>query len=202
VPVDVRDVADFGTLPANYAVVYLESIQRAADPALYARLQTTVPLHTVTIHGIDYARIYQLPRPFARPVEASFGTALHLRGVTIERAPGRITLTPAWDMRAAPAGDYRVFVHLLDMRGVRVSQIDLPPGGGDAPPTSAWLPGQQVAVPLPLELPANLAAGDYQLVLGVYDTADDRRLPLSGGAAADPALAGADALLVETIHLP
>ena len=44
---------------------------------------------------------------FARPVEASFGTALYLRGVTVERDPGRIILTPAWDMRAAPTGDFR-----------------------------------------------------------------------------------------------
>ncbi|MBO9341488.1 MAG: glycosyl transferase, partial [Roseiflexus sp.] len=35
VPVDVRDITDLGKLPVNYAVVYLESIQRGAHPDIY-----------------------------------------------------------------------------------------------------------------------------------------------------------------------
>lgn len=202
VPVDVRDVEDFGRLPANYAVVYIESIQRAANPALYAQLQTTVPLHTVQIHGIDYAQIYQLPRPYARALDAQFGDALRLRGVTVERSPTQIILTPAWDVRARPAADYHLFVHLLNDQGDRVAEINLAPGGGDAPATSAWEAGQQFAVPLPIDLPPGLPAGDYQLVLGVYEQASGARLPLIVGAAADPALAGPHALLVERIALP
>ncbi|HET9223969.1 MAG TPA: glycosyltransferase family 39 protein, partial [Roseiflexaceae bacterium] len=114
VPVPVRDVSDFGAVPANYAVVYLESVQRAADPPLYDTLRQTIPLHKVAIHGIEYAQIYQLPRPFERPVDARWGAALHLRGVTISRAPGQIVVTPAWDVRAPPETDYQVFLHLLD----------------------------------------------------------------------------------------
>ena len=52
VPAPVRDVADLGKAPANYAVVYLESIQRAADPPLYAAIRQTVPLQTIRIHAI------------------------------------------------------------------------------------------------------------------------------------------------------
>jgi 4-amino-4-deoxy-L-arabinose transferase-like glycosyltransferase len=200
VPVDVRDVADFGSLPANYAVVYRESIQRAANPALYAQLQTTVPLHTVTIHGIDYAQIYQLPRPFAQPLDARFGDALQLRGITLEQAPNHLTLTPAWDVRAHPGAEYHMFVHLLDAHGTRITQIDLAPGGGAAAPTNTWEPGQQIAVPMPLPLPTNLPPGSYRLVIGIYDVATGARLPLVGGTRADPALAGAEALLVATIE--
>jgi 4-amino-4-deoxy-L-arabinose transferase-like glycosyltransferase len=202
VPVDVRDVEDFGKLPANYAVVYLESIQRAANPALYAQLQTTVPLHTVRIHGIDYAQIYQLPRPYARALDAQFGAALRLRGVTVERSTTQIALTPAWDVRAQPGADYNLFVHLLNDQGARVAQINIAPGGGDAPATSAWEAGQQIAVPLPIDLPPGLPPGDYQLVLGVYEQASGARLPLIVGVMADPALAGPHALLVERITLP
>jgi 4-amino-4-deoxy-L-arabinose transferase-like glycosyltransferase len=202
VPVDVRSVEDFGTLPANYAVVYLESVQRAANPALYAALQTTVPLRRITIHGIDYALIYQLPRPFARPLEANFGEALRLRGVTIERSDRRVVVTPAWDVRAAPGADLHVFVHLIDARGVRVGQIDVAPGGGEAPSTSNWQPGQQIAVPLPIDLQAALPPGEYDLVLGLYDPASGARLALQGGTAADPARAGANALLLEHITTP
>ena len=66
VPVLVRDVSRPGDAPANYAVVYIESIQRAANPPIYEAIEQTVPLRTITIHGIDYAKIYQLPRPFER----------------------------------------------------------------------------------------------------------------------------------------
>jgi hypothetical protein len=202
VPAPVRDVADLRGVPANYALVYLESIQRAADPPLYAAIQQTIPLHTVAIHGIEYARIYQLPRPFERAVGARWGAALHLRGVTIERGPGQIVVTPAWDVRAAPEADYQVFLHLLDARGQRVGQIDVALGGADFPPTGAWQPGRQIAVPLPLPLPAGLPRGEYRLVMGLYGGAGGQRPALTEGVAADESLDGRSVVLLDTISLP
>jgi 4-amino-4-deoxy-L-arabinose transferase-like glycosyltransferase len=202
VPAPVRDVSDFGAVPANYAVVYLESVQRAADPALYDTLRQTIPLHKVAIHGIDYAQIYQLPRPFERPIDARWGAALHLRGITTTRAPGQIVVTPAWDVRAAPEADYQVFLHLLDAHGQRVGQIDVAPGGADFPPTSAWQPGRQIAVPLPLPLRADLPAGEYRLVMGLYDGANGQRPPLTEGHAADEQLDGPSVVLLDTISIP
>jgi uncharacterized membrane protein YhaH (DUF805 family) len=202
VPVPVKDVTTLDAAPANYAVVYLESIQRGANPAIYARIQQTVPLHRIAIHGIEYATIYQLPKPFERAVAARFGEALHLRGISMARAPGHLIVTPSWDVRARPPGDYLVFLHLLDSAGRRVAQIDVAPGGGDAPPTSAWEPGRQIAVPLPLPLPADLPAGEYQLVMGLYDVTTGQRLALLEGPPADRARAGPEALLLTTITLP
>jgi hypothetical protein len=202
VPAPVRDVADFGSVPANYAVVYLESIQRAADPPLYDALRQTIPLHTVVIHGVEYAEIYQLPRQFERAVGARWGAALHLRGVTIARTPGQIVVTPAWDVRAAPEADYQVFLHLLDARGQRVGQIDVAPGGADFPPTSAWQAGRQIAVPLPLPLRPDLPTGEYRLVMGLYDGANGQRPPLSEGQAADEQLDGPSVVLLDTISIP
>jgi 4-amino-4-deoxy-L-arabinose transferase-like glycosyltransferase len=202
VPAPVRDVSDLGAVPANYAVVYLESIQRAADPPLYDRVQQTIPLHTVVIHGIEYAKIYQLPRPFQRPVGARWGAALLLRGVTIAPAPGQIVVTPAWDVRAAPDANYQVFLHLLDARGQRVAQIDVAPGGADFPPTSTWQPGRQIAVPLPLPLRPDLPAGEYRLFMGVYDGANGQRPALNEGQAADESLDGPAVVLLDTISIP
>ena len=201
VPVPVRDVTNLGKGAANYAVVYRESIQRAANPAIYAMIQQTLPLHTVTIHGIDYAWIYQLPKPFDRALPARFGEALQLRGVTLTQAAGQLTLTPAWDVRGHPATDYQVFLHLLDSSGKRVAQIDIAPRGGGGRPTSTWQPGEQIAVPLLLPLPANLPSGEYQLTMGLYDLATGERLQLVEGGAANPAYAGRDALLIGTITL-
>ncbi len=200
--VPVRDVTTLNDAPANYAVVYRESIQRGAFPEIYAAIRQTVPLHTITIHGIDYAQIYQLPKPFDQAVGARFGMGLDLRGVSISREAGQLVVTPAWDVRAPLDRDYLLFMHLLDARGQRVAQIDVAPGGAIFPASSTWLPGQQIAVPVPLPLPADLPAGSYQLVVGLYDPQQGERLALSSGTAADLAFAGADALLLATLTLP
>src|SRR5436190_1651824 len=121
VPVPVEDVTQLVNTTANYVVVYRESIQRGASPPIYAAIRQTVPLHRITIHGIDYAEIYQLPKPFELPIDARFGdpspssgdTALVLRGVTLKRAPGQLIVTPAWDVRGRPIADYQVFVHVI-----------------------------------------------------------------------------------------
>jgi hypothetical protein len=209
VPVPVKDVLDIDDSPANYAVIYLESTQLGEHAEAYSRIRQTRPLHRVTIHGIDYAEIYQLPRPFERAVGARFGEpapasgepALLLRGVTVAREPGRLVVTPAWDVRERPAADYQVFIHVLDAAGQTVGRVDIPPGGGGGAPTSAWEPGQQIAVPLPVALPDSLPQGEYRVTLGLYDVASGARLPISGGDVADPALDGPNALLIETIGI-
>lgn len=202
VQVPVKSMYELDQDSQNYAVVYLESIQRGAYPAIYAEIQQTIPLETITIHGIDYAQIYQLPKPFAHAVAAQFGESLHLRGVTVIQSSDYLAITPAWDVRGHPSANYNVFLHLIDAQGQRVAQVDVPPGGADFPPTSAWQPGQQIAVPLPLPLPADLPGSEYRIVMGVYDVSTGERLPLTAGASADPALSGTHAVLLDSVRLP
>ncbi len=201
VPVPVQAVDALDRVPANYAVVYRESLQRQADPARYARIQSTVPLHTVTIHGVDYAWIYQLPRPFATPRPARFGAGLRLRGYTMAREPGRLVVTPSWDVVGPVGGDKMLFLHIYRADGPRVAGVDVPPGGAAFAPTGQWRPGQQIAVPLPIDLPAGMPAGIYTITLGLYDPSDGARLPLAEGPPADPALAGGDALLLGSVMI-
>ena len=125
-----------------------------------------------------------------------------LRGVTLKRVPGQLIVTPSWDVRGRPSADYQVFVHVIDSAGRTVAQVDVAPGGGDAPPTSAWEPGQQIAVPLPLALPDELPAGAYQVTLGMYDLQTGQRLPFTGATAADAARAGPNAVLLDMITVP
>ncbi len=99
-------------------------------------------------------------------------------------------------MRAELGADLRLFLHLYDAAGARVAQIDVPPGGASLPPTSAWQPGEQVGVPLPIDLPPDLPAGSYTLALGLYDAQSGARLALINGPAADPAIAGDNALAI------
>ncbi|MBO9324323.1 MAG: hypothetical protein J7463_02450 [Roseiflexus sp.] len=72
VPVDVRDITDLGKLPINYAVVYLESIQRGAHPDIYRQFEPMTPIHTITI---SWHRICK-DLPVAAPVPAADRRAL------------------------------------------------------------------------------------------------------------------------------
>jgi 4-amino-4-deoxy-L-arabinose transferase-like glycosyltransferase len=201
VSVTVRDIEDYGKIPANYAVVYLESVQRGALPEIYQAIQAQIPVHSINIHGIEYAKIYQLPRPFAQPIEAAWADALSLHGFTLAIEDQMLWLTPAWDVRAQPEHDYQVFVHVLDANGQKVAQVDVPPGGGDYPPTSAWQAGRQIAVPLPVALP-DLPSGEYQVVMGMYQLDSFARAPLTRGPALDPAINGPDVLILDSITIP
>lgn len=200
VPVDVRDITDLGQQPINYAIVYLESIQRGAHPDIYRQFESMIPIHTITIHGIEYAKIYQLPRPYEQPVGVRFGDAIVLHGVSIEYEQNHLTVTPSWGALASPERDYVVFVQVIDVRRERVAGVDVPPSGVGGIPTSAWLPGQQVAVPLPLSLPPDLPAGEYDVILGLYDADSGERLPVSGDI--DPAYMTMRAVRLSTLTNP
>jgi hypothetical protein len=191
---EAKEAKEHGSATANYVVVDRAALQRNTYPHLVAQMQQqSVPLHHVVLHGIEYAVVYQLPRPYAQPVGADFGAALHLHGVTITRQEGRLVVLPSWGVRRTPAADYWVFLHLLDAAGTVVAQSDTPPGGAEFPPSSAWQPGQQIAVPLPLVLPPARAEGEYRLVMGLYDVASGERVRLEDGS---------DTLLLGRVRLP
>lgn len=176
----------------GYVVVYVAQVQGGPPPPPFDRFYgRAVPLHTVRIHGVDYAWIYQVPPPVATPREAGFGAALRLRGYEQAAAarPGQaLALRLQWATLAPPAADYWLFAHLVGPDGRRYAQIDQPY------PTSQWAPGRFQAADLPFPMPADLPAGTYRLLVGLYDPATGQRLPLGGAAAADPALSGPDAL--------
>jgi hypothetical protein len=93
------------------------------------------------------------------------------------RAGGILGLTLYWRPTAALDADFTVFVHVLDAQGRTVAQRDTPPVGGRSP-TSGWQPGQIVIDPANVPLPAGLAPGTYRVVVGLYQPADGRRLPV------------------------
>jgi hypothetical protein len=59
------------------------------------------------------------------------------------------------------------------------AQVDAVPQGGSYP-TFWWLPGEVVADPVILELPADLLRGEsYRLIAGLYDPATGDRLTVA-----------------------
>lgn len=191
-----------GQLPpdAGYLVVYTRQAQDGELPPPYDRFfAEKTPLHTVLIHGVPYAWIYQTPPRVAERRIAAFGSTLHLHGFDPSGIPqpgSTLRLRLVWEVDAPLPTDYTLFAHLIDPDGQRVWQADLPY------PTASWQPGRFTPTELPITLPENLAPGVYRLMIGMYTATDNRRLPLTADQTADPALAGSDALQLTTITLP
>jgi 4-amino-4-deoxy-L-arabinose transferase-like glycosyltransferase len=119
----------------------------------------------------------------ALEVELTDGIALRGYDLSAQStAPGgAITLTLHWEARGAPSADYQVFVHLVGTGPEPVAQGDGPPLLGDYP-TRVWSSGELVVDPHVVALPADLPAGQYRLLVGMYDLETLARLPRLDGA--------------------
>lgn len=203
------EVVPLGTLfepdgDVGYAVLYIDQLQRNNEPEAIDLLYGTEPLHTVQIHGIEYAYVYQIAPPVERRLDADFGSAIHLRGYDVDvsgvRASGVLTLTLQWYVREPMAEDYMLFVHVLDVTGNLIGQVDVPPGGPGAP-TSIWQPDRYVSLEQPVPLPADVPGGQYWISLGIYDPQTFARLPLRGPMLPGAPYDGPAALLVGPLAL-
>jgi hypothetical protein len=184
---------------AGYIVVYVRDVQDGrANPPFTPFYGREVPLHTVRIHGVDYAWIYQVPPRMANAHTADFGETLHLRGYTLDSPPRRgqpLTFRLSWTVHTAPPQDYMLFAHLLGPDGQPAARADIPY------PASQWQPGRYPLTELPLQLPTDAPSGHYRLMVGFYDAATGARLPLAPEVAADPAIDGPNALLLAEINI-
>jgi hypothetical protein len=183
----------------NYAVVYARGAMRQDTPELAAYVSRTPPLHQVRMYGLDYATIYQLPRPYDTPVGARYGTGLELRGISQQLVGSTLVITPSWSVERDQPGGVFSFVHVLTADGQRVAQIDALIDDGMFP---AWQAGQQFGTALPISLPADLPAGQYRVILGVYPGDGGARLQLTEPQALPPDVDGPDALLLTTLTIP
>lgn len=86
------------------------------------------------------------------------------------------SITLQWLLAEQVDRDYTVFVQLRNPSGENVAQGDGPPAGGWYP-TSIWEAGEIVMDRHTLLLPADTAAGAYDLVVGWYDLESGERLP-------------------------
>lgn len=89
-----------------------------------------------------------------------------------------------WQADAPTDGDYVVFNHLLDADGVLVAQVDGPPLPDTRRGTSAWDDPQETLISreFRLQLPEDLAAGEYRLVTGWYRRDTGQRLLAPDGS--------------------
>jgi hypothetical protein len=120
-----------------------------------------------------------------RRVDAMFGNTFALLGYSIPSRAGRagktLDVTLYWQSVAKSDKDYTVFLHLLDSSGIVRAQLDMQPRSG-AYPTSIWDVGEIVRDDYALELPRDLAPGDYTIGLGMYEYPSLIRLNVTGAA--------------------
>jgi hypothetical protein len=190
----------------DYAVLYIDQIQRGYKPWLVEGLLGKVnPVHTVTIHGIEYAYIYQIAPPVGHPLAADFGDAIRLRGYDLDtsqvRSSGTITVTLVWEGLDVPNTDLTMFVHVLGADGTRIGQVDVPPGG-DRWPTSQWGRGRYITSVQRVPVVADAPPGEYHLAIGLYNQQGFVRLPLRAAPGSPDPGAGPDALQLASFTMP
>ncbi len=120
----------------------------------------------------------EVDRP-AHRIEARFGEFITLLGFTPdgeEAIPGQILrIKLFWEAHDSVEDDYKVFIHLLDAQGPIVAQQDSRPMGGSKP-TSDWAEGEKIVDNHGVFIPWEVAPGQYQLVLGMYEANTGQRL--------------------------
>jgi len=135
---------------------------------------------------------------------ADFGGEISLVGHSVlpaEIVAGEaLPLTLIWQATAPVARDYKVFVHLLDARGSIVAQADGQPRGGWRP-TSTLQVGEPIPDAHAILTTASVIAGEYELVVGLYDSAGDR-LPVvdEAGRVAGDSVSLGTVKVVATCH--
>ncbi|HLF26546.1 MAG TPA: hypothetical protein VJG32_09425 [Anaerolineae bacterium] len=122
--------------------------------------------------------------PIALEAAAVFADEIELTGARLDpqtpRPGAGVCLELDWRALAPPAGDYTIFVHLIDAQGRLVAQNDQPPRGGFAP-TSGWEAGRTVTDKHGLILPAALPPGNYSVQIGLYRSDDQSPVRITRG---------------------
>ncbi|MBK9714276.1 MAG: glycosyltransferase family 39 protein [Kouleothrix sp.] len=92
------------------------------------------------------------------------------------KAGDTLALRSFWQVEQPFAADYFIFVHVLNQAGETVARRDAPPWQGRYP-TSSWRPGTLVVDANDLALPPELPAGEYAIVIGMFDPATGANPP-------------------------
>ena len=127
---------------------------------------------------VEERRGFEPPAP-RNPLGADFGP-IRLLGYDLESGRTATQITLYWQADERMETSYTAFVQLLDGQGQIRAQVDAVPRGGSYP-TFWWLPGEVVADPVRLVLPADLPRGEsYRVIAGLYDPATGDRLVVGG----------------------
>ena len=131
-----------------------------------------------------------------KELDVSFGDNIQLVSYRIEPATlasgDTAQLTLLWQPLAAIDKHLTVFAHIIDSHQYIWGQHDSEPAGG-VKPTTSWQPGETVSDRHGLAVMLGTPSGEYQIEVGLYDSASGARLPVidkAGRATDDRVLLG------------
>ena len=180
--------------------IYLAQV-RVRDPA-----EGTPPSHPllVDLGGQIQLLGYDLT-PLSRGERAGLAGPPSAESSSDRAAPGQMmNLVLQWRAVEPPKSDYTVFTQLVGPDGLVWGQQDNQPQGGRYPTTS-WAVGQPVVDRYDLALRPDAPAGQYRLLIGMYELETGQRLsavaaPLrKQGTTADGTRLLADAIPLTTL---
>jgi hypothetical protein len=158
--------------------------------------------HTRTLGKYE---VYE-PDSLQHERKAEFGEELALVGWSVDAPvdlPGQglqpgdsIEVTAVWQAQEALETDYAAFAHLVDEDGQGWDGDDHQPYDG-LYPTSDWGAGEMVRDTFSLTVPADAPPGLYDVQLGWYDPATDKRLAVGQGTAFRVAVLPVDWAVIE-----
>jgi hypothetical protein len=178
----IRDEHDLIVPPDTPPLAYAVRVG-LIDPDQQGRL---LPLadgsgDTAQLAIINVASTPEQPSKLAESLEISFHPAIHLTGYELETpSPEQLEFKLAWRTDQPLPANYTVFAQLLDLENNLVAGFDRPPLDG-AYPTSTWLPGQTIIDPRSIPL-NHVPAGEYRLIVGLYNPTTQQRLLTTTGA--------------------
>jgi hypothetical protein len=153
---------------------------------LYADQPDTTRLEERMAGSCRLERMIRLQeaQPLATALAAGGPIVLDHAALTPVQVGGTLGLVLYWHAQSPVTARYTVFTQLFDPTGTLVAQQDNWPVAGLAP-TDTWNPGAVIRDPYQLTLPSDIPAGEYQLLVGLYDEQGRRTLTLADGSERD-----------------
>lgn len=166
-----------------FTVLYGANEQDAGGLVVQTLHTAAYPIDAQWVGDVQWMR--HLARPDLQPPQrthALFGGSIRLRHYALSHTQARagdvIAVELAWFTTSPLETRYKVFVQLLNSDGVLVAQRDSEPIGGLGL-TTLWPVDEIIVDRHALQLPADLPAGDYRLIVGWYDAdSPNQRLPV------------------------
>lgn len=157
--------------------------RRSLAVALYPVLLVLVAVLFLTLKPASAYDLRGEDEAIEHDLEICFGEEIGLVGYTIADATvpagEAVKLTLYWQSSGRVPVDYHAFVHILGPDGSLVVQGDRAAGG--SLPAGYWLPGELIEDEYSLTLPDDVPAGEYSILVGLYDWWHGTRLRAESG---------------------
>jgi hypothetical protein len=174
----------------NYRVYYVNQVMRGLGGEKWKDAwnadRQNPPMWSVAFDGVTYVWVYGAPPEIPAAggpehrVNYRLGEHIHLRQYRLSSdvmVPGEsLTVVLLWTADEEIKENYVVFCHILSADGRLVAQRDGPPVYGVSS-TPSWRVGEAIEDSREVFLGDDLAPGEYELSVGMYDPKGMERLP-------------------------